>query len=78
MAIAFVMAGTANGLLNVAVRTLLHKRISVHMHGRAFAAYVALTNVAINAGFLAAGSFAANASRMVTLSQELWQQRQVC
>ncbi|PSP01481.1 MAG: hypothetical protein BRC51_13325 [Cyanobacteria bacterium SW_12_48_29] len=45
------MGGTANGLLNVAVRTLLHKRISVHMHGRAFAAYVALTNVAINAGF---------------------------
>ncbi|PSO56763.1 MAG: hypothetical protein BRC40_00175 [Cyanobacteria bacterium QH_8_48_120] len=72
------MGGTANGLLNVAVRTLLHKRISVYMHGRAFAAYVALTNVAINAGFLAAGSFAANASRMVTLSQELWQQRQVC
>lgn len=67
VAAVFVVGGMANGLHNVAVTTLLHKRVSEDLHGRVFAAYGALTDVAIMGGYLAASPFAASSSRTVYL-----------
>ncbi|MCP2728176.1 MFS transporter [Limnofasciculus baicalensis] len=67
VAAVFVVGGMANGLHNVAVTTLLHKRVSEDLHGRVFAAYGALTDVAIMGGYLAASPFAAESSRTVYL-----------
>lgn len=67
VAVAFLLGGIANGLHNVAVRTLIHTQIPEHVHGRAFAAYVSLTNAAVVAGFTVGGPFAVHWSRVVYL-----------
>ncbi|MEG4293069.1 MFS transporter [Microcoleus sp. C2C3] len=59
----FVAGGIANGLFNVTVRNLLYKYVLEQMHGRAFAAYLALRNASIITGYVAGGSFAAESSR---------------
>ncbi len=61
----YVAGGMANGLFNVAVRTLLHKRVLDQIYGRAFAAYFALRNVAIITGYIAGAPFAVESSRAV-------------
>jgi MFS family permease len=38
----FAAGGVANGIVNVAARTLLHHRVAPAMHGRVFAAYMGL------------------------------------
>ncbi|NJK56183.1 MAG: MFS transporter [Pleurocapsa sp. SU_5_0] len=63
--VTYVVGGMANGLFNVAVRTLLHKRVFDQMYGRAFAAYFALRNVAIITGYFAGAAFALESSRTV-------------
>ena len=40
---AFVLGGLANGVHNVAMRSLIHRRVPGRLHGRVFAAYGALT-----------------------------------
>ncbi|MEN9566506.1 MAG: hypothetical protein RLZZ69_1702 [Cyanobacteriota bacterium] len=61
----YVVGGMANGLFNVAVRTLLHQRVFDQMYGRAFAAYFALRNTAIITGYFAGAPFALESSRIV-------------
>lgn len=67
VAVAFLLGGAANGLHNVAIRTLIHTQVPEQLHGRAFAAYVALTNVAVVIGFTVGGPFAVHWSRVVYL-----------
>lgn len=63
--VTYIAGGTANGLFNVSVRTLLHKQVLNHMYGRAFAAYFALRNVAIVAGYIIGAPFVIDSSRAV-------------
>src|SRR5206468_12378316 len=42
----FGLGGIAHGLKNVLLRTLIHERVPVELHGRAFAAYNGLRNFA--------------------------------
>jgi hypothetical protein len=42
----YVVGGLAHGTKNVLVRTLMHERVPVRLHGRAFAAYNGLRNAA--------------------------------
>jgi MFS family permease len=42
----YAVGGAGHGIKNVAARTLIHERIPAAAHGRAFAAYAALRNVA--------------------------------
>ena len=65
VAVTYAIGGIANGLFNVAVRTLLHQRVSEQMYGRAFSAYLALRNVAILTGYFAGAPFAVEFSRAV-------------
>ncbi len=53
--LAFIIGGFANGVHNVAVRNLLHTKVEADLHGRVFAIYVAVSNVAILLGFLMGG-----------------------
>jgi hypothetical protein len=41
---AYVVGGTAQGLKNVLIRTLIHERVPDRLHGRAYAAYNAVRN----------------------------------
>jgi MFS family permease len=59
----FFVGGIANGLFNVTVRSLLYKHVLEKMHGRAFAAYVALRNISIILGYVVGGLFALQLSR---------------
>ena len=52
--------GVANGVHNVALRTLLTSRTPKAMHGRVFAAYGAAGNSAIMIGYLLGSPFASN------------------
>jgi MFS family permease len=52
---AFV-GGTAHGVKNVMYRNLIHTRVPENLHGRAFAAYNAIRNIA-ELGAFAAGGF---------------------
>lgn len=63
--VTYIAGGMANGLFNVSVRTLLHKRVLNRMYGRAFAAYFALRNVAIITGYIIGAPFAVDSSRAV-------------
>ena len=65
VAVTYGLGGMANGLFNVAVRTLLHQRVLERMYGRAFTAYFALRNAAIIIGYLAGARFAVDYSRTV-------------
>jgi MFS family permease len=51
----YVVGGTAHGTKNVLVRTLLHRRVPAHLHGRAFAAYNGLRNGAEMVALLLGG-----------------------
>src|SRR5581483_3484746 len=42
----FLVGGTAHGTKNVVVRTLIHERVPGELHGRAFAAYNGMRNLA--------------------------------
>jgi MFS family permease len=42
----YLVGGTAHGLKNVLLRTLIHERVPAHLHGRAFAAYNGIRNAA--------------------------------
>jgi MFS family permease len=42
--IAYVVGGSAQGLKNVLIRTLIHERVPERLHGRAYAAYNGLRN----------------------------------
>ena len=53
--LAFAVGGTANGVHNVAVRTLLHVRVPADMHGKAFAVYTAANRLAAILGFMVGG-----------------------
>lgn len=44
--VAWFVGGSAHGLKNVLIRTLIHERVPERLHGRAFAAYNALRNFA--------------------------------
>jgi MFS family permease len=59
----FFVGGIANGLFNITVRTLLYRYVLEQMHGRAFAAYIALRNASIISGYVVGGSFAVESSR---------------
>ena len=63
--VTYAAGGMANGLFNVAVRTLLHNRVLDQLYGRAFAAYFALRNVAIISGYIVGAPFAVESSRTV-------------
>lgn len=60
VAISEVYGGVANGIMNVSLTSLLHKRTSKELHGRVFAAYGALVRIAIILGYAIASPFAAN------------------
>lgn len=66
--VTFVAGGMANGLFNVTVRNLLHKRVLDQMYGRAFAAYFALRNVAVITGYIAGAPFAVESTRAVYIA----------
>jgi len=42
----FLIGGVAHGTKNVVLRTVIHERVPVELHGRAFAAYNGLRNFA--------------------------------
>lgn len=63
--ITYVIGGMANGLFNVAIRTLLHQRVLDRMYGRVFSAYLALRNIAVITGYIIGASFAVESSRSV-------------
>lgn len=63
--ITYVIGGMANGLFNVAIRTLLHQRVLDRMYGRVFSAYLALRNIAVITGYIIGASFAVEFSRSV-------------
>ena len=42
--VAYVVGGSAQGLKNVLIRTLIHERVPERLHGRAYAAYNGLRN----------------------------------
>jgi Na+/melibiose symporter-like transporter len=42
--VAYAVGGSAQGLKNVLIRTLIHERVPERLHGRAYAAYNALRN----------------------------------
>lgn len=63
--ITYVIGGMANGLFNVAIRTLLHQRVLDRMYGRVFSAYLALRNIAVITGYIVGASFAVEFSRSV-------------
>ncbi|HSD02005.1 MAG TPA: MFS transporter [Gaiellales bacterium] len=42
----FLAGGIAHGTKNVLIRTLIHERVPVHLHGRTYAAYNGLRNAA--------------------------------
>lgn len=63
--ITYVIGGMANGLFNVAIRTLLHQRVLDRMYGRVFSAYLALRNIAVITGYIVGSSFAVEFSRSV-------------
>ena len=44
--VAYVVGGSAQGLKNVLIRTLIHERVPERLHGRAYAAYNGLRNCA--------------------------------
>jgi MFS family permease len=43
-AVAYLVGGSAQGLKNVLIRTLIHERVPERLHGRAYAAYNGLRN----------------------------------
>ncbi|SEH01049.1 Major Facilitator Superfamily protein [Nonomuraea solani] len=51
----WALAGVANGVLNVTLRTLLHENVPVELHGRVFAAQYACYNAAKIAAMVTAG-----------------------
>jgi MFS family permease len=51
----FFVGGTAHGTKNVLIRTLIHERVPVALHGRAFAAYNGLRNAAELVALVAGG-----------------------
>lgn len=63
----FVVGGAANGIQNVAMRTLLHARTPSVMHGRVYAAYFGLASAAVVLGFIVAGAVATGSSRSTLL-----------
>ena len=65
VAITYAIGGMANGLFNVAVRTLLHQRILEQMYGRVFTAYFALRSAAVLTGYFVGAPFAVEYSRTV-------------
>jgi MFS family permease len=66
-AVAFVVGGAANGIQNVAMRTLLHMRMPEHLHGRVYSAYFGVASAAVVTGFLISGAVAPGASRATLL-----------
>lgn len=58
MAISEFCGGVANGIHNVSLRTLLTVRTPKALHGRVFAAYLAVGNAAIMTGYLLGSPFA--------------------
>jgi MFS family permease len=54
MVVGYVVGGMGHGLKNVCFRTLIHREVPEHVHGRAFAAYNGLRNAA-ELGALALG-----------------------
>jgi MFS family permease len=53
--VAFLGGGVLNGASNVARRTLLHRRVSEALRGRAFAAYGGMTNTALLVAYVGGG-----------------------
>jgi MFS family permease len=65
--LAFVTGGTAHGVKNVALRTLIHERVEDAVRGRAFAAYNAARNGAELAALAAGGVVVALAGPRLAL-----------
>lgn len=57
-----IYGGISNGIMNVSINSMLHKRAPKEMHGRVFAAYMAIGRTAIIVGYAIASPFAANHS----------------
>jgi hypothetical protein len=66
----FVLGGTAHGLKNVVLRTLIHQRVPDALRGRAFAAYNGARNgaelAALGLGGFAVGAFGARAALLAS------------
>lgn len=67
VAIGFVLGGTANGIHNVAVRTLLMIEVAPADHGKIAALYGGATRTATIAGYVAGGAFVPDAARAAYL-----------
>ena len=57
--VSYLVGGAAHGLKNVLVRTLIHERVPVRLHGRAFAAYNGLRNSAELVAVIGGGALVA-------------------
>ncbi|GCB48960.1 MFS transporter [Streptomyces sp. NL15-2K] len=55
VAMIFVVGGMANGLQNVAMRTMVATRLPASVHGEAYAGYAATMNAAVLCGFFTGG-----------------------
>lgn len=65
--VSFLAGGIAHGAKNVVIRTLLHERVPEHLHGRAYAAYNGLRNVAELVAMLVGGVLVTAAGSRATL-----------
>jgi MFS family permease len=63
----FLVGGLAHGTKNVVIRTLLHEHVPAHLHGRAYAAYNGMRNVAELVAMLAGGVLVTAAGSRATL-----------
>jgi MFS family permease len=64
---AFLVGGLAHGAKNVVIRTLLHEHVPEHIHGRAYAAYNGLRNVAELVAMLVGGVLVTGVGSRATL-----------
>jgi MFS family permease len=67
MVACYLVGGAGHGVKNVAFRSLIHDRISVERHGRAFAAYNGLRNTAELGALVAGGVLVATLGARGTL-----------
>ncbi|MDX6591569.1 MAG: hypothetical protein QOJ13_765 [Gaiellales bacterium] len=65
--VCYVVGGTAHGLKNVLIRTLLQKRVPSRLHGRAFAAWNGVRNAAELFALLCGGAMVSLFGARVTL-----------
>jgi MFS family permease len=65
--VSFLVGGLAHGTKNVVIRTLLHEHVPSHLHGRAYAAYNGMRNVAELVAMLVGGVLVTAAGSRATL-----------